>query len=139
MNDGEIEAVAAQLDASTPKEAAQVDLQYGEDVDGIRLVANRAGFIRLASECLKAATAPLPPGREVIQADWKYLFIQGSGAVSRISRADSVVLPNPRPVTRSDRLRNLASVIVTLSVLLFLIACTLVGCVTIISGVANWR
>jgi len=140
MNDADIDAVAARLEASTPKEAAQIDLQYGQDVDGIRLVANRAGLMRLALECLKAATAPLPAGREVVQADWKYLFVQGSGAFSQISRTDAVVLPKPAPLTRADKLRNFAAVVVTLAVIAFLFASTMVGCVSIISRISSlWR
>ncbi|MGE0405417.1 MAG: hypothetical protein AB7O65_03885 [Candidatus Korobacteraceae bacterium] len=138
MDNEEINGLVAQLDASIPKEAAQVDLQYDETANGVQIVANRAGLIRLAVECLRAATTFLRPDEEVLHVDWKYLFVKDSGFVSKVSRTESVLPPEPPPFTAREKVRNLALVVLVFAFLIFLIASTMVGCVTIINKIGSY-
>lgn len=137
MNDVELEAIAANLDTAVSKEEGRLDLQFEEPRYGIRLVANRAGFVRLAVECLRASTAPLQSGREVLQVDWKYLFVQGSAIVTRISRTESVAPLPPVRLGRRERAANLALTILALAFVTFLIISTIVGGVTILGKISS--
>jgi len=131
MDDPRIQEIVNTLSDSTAKESAKVHLEWAEQA-GVRIVANRDGFIRLAIECLSAAVASLKPGFDTVQSDWKYLFVKGSSTVSRVSRTDNVELPaRPKP-TRLEKAKSTFAAVVVIAVLLFLLASVLVGCFTIV-------
>lgn len=81
--DERIQKVTAELEQLCPKDGAKVRIRiYGGGADESRLEANRAGYLRMAAECLKAAYAPFSDtaGKErfTIKADWGDLFTEDS-------------------------------------------------------------
>ena len=60
MEDDEINALAVRLETTMPPESAVVKIiQHGGGPDESHVVANRAGYLRLAALFLRAASAPL--------------------------------------------------------------------------------
>jgi hypothetical protein len=54
--DPALDSLVAELDSRVPKYGAKVRLDYGT------IVANRAGFLRLGTEFLRAGLSPMPEG-----------------------------------------------------------------------------
>jgi hypothetical protein len=64
MNDSLIEDLTQQLDAAIPRDGAMVRIETDAGLDPdqearhFRIIANRAGYLRLGVACLQAASAP---------------------------------------------------------------------------------
>jgi hypothetical protein len=126
-----VKQIVSELERAAPKETAQIELLYEEE-DELKIVANKAGFLRLGLESLSAAIAPLKPKAESIQTDWKYLFIKDSPTISQVWRTETVqLLAAPAPTTW-EKFKNFVALVFLLALLLFLVASTAVGCFTIL-------
>jgi hypothetical protein len=107
--DEAIRQVTAKLEQICPKDGAKVRIRiYGGGTDESRLEANRAGYLRLAVECLKAADAPFTDatGKEqfTIQADWSGMFTEDSDVqIDWFERRDDFAAPSVKH-TLMDRL-----------------------------------
>jgi hypothetical protein len=105
----EIQQVTARLEQLCPKDGAKVRIRiYGGGADESRLEANRAGYLRMAVECLKAADAPFTDAtrKELfsIQADWEDLFTEDSDVqIHWFERRDDFTSPSVKH-TLMDRL-----------------------------------
>jgi len=101
--------MAIELERLSPSEGARVRIKiYGGGADESRLEANRAGYVRLAAECLRAAFAPLKDatGKEpyTIHADWKELFAEDSDVqIDWLERREDFVAPSVKK-TVMDRI-----------------------------------
>jgi hypothetical protein len=132
VDDARINEIAAELDHSFPPEGAKADWRWME------LVANKRALIRLAVELLYAATEPLAPGREFTKRNWDYLWIKGRRNddghpdICRIARTEDVELPAPPKPTWKERSVGILSGIFVLGLVLFFLASSAIGCVTII-------
>lgn len=83
MDDSTIQDLTRQLDSAIPREGAIVRVEPGtwtpDDAPGeFRIVANRAGYLRLGVACLQAAFAPYSAKdrsvSDAIQIDTRTLF-----------------------------------------------------------------
>ena len=75
MDEEKIRETIALLDREIPREGARVRLdQYGGGPDESRIIANKAGFLRLGLELLKAAYAPRERGSTSVSVDLDYLL-----------------------------------------------------------------
>ena len=73
LNDREIAALVAELDALVPREGARLQWLFGERGDPC-CVGNRLGYLRLGVELLKVAdAAPSSRHPHVVLADLSYL------------------------------------------------------------------
>ena len=80
MTEEEINSLVNKLDGQVPKEGAVIELkQYGGGPDESKMTANRAGYLRLGIEFLKAAFKQ-PSGKDpyVIEVDIQYLLSDDS-------------------------------------------------------------
>ena len=95
-----IQQMAAEVERISPKEPARVRIKiYGGGADESRLEANRAGYLRLAAECLKATYAPFSDasGKEpyTVRADWRELFTDDSDVqIDWLERREDFVAPS---------------------------------------------
>ena len=105
----EIQQVTARLEQLCPRDGAKVRIRiYGGGADESRLEANRAGYLRMAVQCLKAADAPFTDATKkeqfTIQADWGDLFTEDSDVqIDWFERRDDFVSPSVKQ-TLMDRL-----------------------------------
>jgi hypothetical protein len=137
VNDGEIQRVIEQLDASVPKEGSKVLIHYDGETPYCELVGNRNGYLRAAIEFLRAATIDLESGGFITPVDFNYLVPGERGLlVKRLERRDDVLaaLPAKREKTWKDKVTEKAFAVGCLSILLFLAICALIG----IAEVGNW-
>jgi hypothetical protein len=75
--DPALNSLVAELDSRVPKHGAKVRLDYG------MIIANRAGFLRLGTEFLRAGLSPMPEGDDTkLQIDFGDLLDAESGEES---------------------------------------------------------
>ncbi len=124
MTDDEIKKWVETLDESIPKDGAKVLIEYA--AKGCEVTANRAGYLRLGIEILKAAIVPLGDGRMFTPISIEYLTSwQKAGAVERFSRREDMEV-TPRP-PRVSTWKNKILAIGCLTIVLFFVICALVG------------
>ncbi|MBI3417308.1 MAG: hypothetical protein HY043_18610 [Verrucomicrobia bacterium] len=98
--DERIQAMTVELEQLCPRDGAKVRIKiYGGGADESRLEANRAGYLRLAAECLKAAYAPFTDATRkeqfTIQANWNDLFSNDSDVqIDWFERRDDFTSPS---------------------------------------------
>ena len=96
LNDAEIQAVIDQLDASVPRDGSRVLIYYEEEMPYCELVGNRNGYLRAATELLRAATVHLEPGAFITPVDFNYLVPSERGLlIKRLERRDDVLAGLP--------------------------------------------
>ena len=107
----EIKQVTERLEQLCPRAGAKIRIRvYGGGADESRLEANRAGYLRLAVESLKAADAPFIKTSEkaqfAIEADWGDLFTEDSDVqIDWFERRDDFTSP-PMKSTLTDRVMS---------------------------------
>ena len=122
----DIKQLTARLEELCPQDGAKVRIHiYGGGPDESCLVANRAGYLRMAVECLKAADTPLinetAKDRFSIQADWEYLFTEDSEVqIDWLERREDSLSPSGRS-TLKERLVAMSIAILIFSGMLFAI------------------
>ena len=134
MTDADIQAMIGRIDASVPKDGAKL-LIYVEDEEEpqeCELVGNRDGYLRAASEFLRAATVRLEPDAFITPIDFNYLVSSRGLQVKRLSRSSDVeaILPPARKQTWKDKAFGIGC----LSILIFLAISAFIG----IGQIGSW-
>jgi hypothetical protein len=115
--------------------------KYGESLGpnpGIKIVANRNGYLRLALQFLRAATDPsVSPTSSNLPMRWHDLLAKDSIRVSSLQRKEEGIeypdTPEP-PKTWSERAKGVITTIICVTSLLFFIVSAMAGCNTVL----NW-
>ncbi len=126
MDDTEIQAVIDQFDASVPKDGSRILIYYEDEMPYCELVGNRNGYLRAATELLRAATVHLEPGAFITPVDFNYLVPGERGLlVKRLERRDDVLagLPPKRETSWKDKAIGAGCLLI----FLFLAVCTFIG------------
>jgi hypothetical protein len=134
MTDNEIQQYVDAIEAAVPRDGADAFFNLEYEEQGCELVANRAGYLRLAAEMLKAAVAPLELGASFTPISLDYLIRGRSMTFKRLVRQEDVesALPPRRPPrTVKDRV----AIGGCLLLLVFLVMCTMVGLFVVIGRV----
>jgi hypothetical protein len=138
MTDERVRELIAEFDNSVPKSAGKVEFHMSYDDDPISVLANRAGYLRMARECLSAAIEPTKPNSYSISSDWKYLSISGSIPVAKLGRTENVDLKVPEPQKTSlEKAQGYMLGTGALALILFLICSTFVGCFDLLRRMAH--
>ena len=91
MTPEEIQERIEELDRDIPKESAEVVIFCEEESQDCEVIGNRAGYLRLGVEMLKAAIAPLGSGEMFTPVSVDYLLTSPRGlGVKRFTRLDDV-------------------------------------------------
>jgi hypothetical protein len=135
MTDNEIQRYVDVIEAAVPRDGADVIFNLEYEEQGCELIANRAGYLRLAAEMLKAAVARLEPGASFTPINLDYLIRGRSMTFKRLVRQEDVesALP-PRPAART-LLKDRVAIGGCLLLLAFLVICTMVGLFVVIGRV----
>jgi hypothetical protein len=126
MTPEEIQERIEELDRAILKEGAEVVIFYEEESQDCEVIGNRAGYLRLGVEMLKAAIAPLRTGEMFTPVSVDYLLTSPRGlGVKRFTRLDDVQSALP-PLPESTW-KTKAAGTGCLLLGIFMVVCMLVG------------
>ena len=134
ISDEHINQWIHELDSGVSREGATI-LIYQEDPEMGRceIAGNRAGYLRLGRECLRAAVTPLEPGASFTDVHTDYLFSSRGLHVARISRLDE-----PTAIVPERKELGVGSKAVAMGCLLLFLAfavCSLIGLVDVMGRI----
>lgn len=86
----------------------------------------------MAAEFLRVAIAPLAENRETVSFDWKYLLTKHSSPIDEVSRTEDPEFVPASVETRWDKAKNVVLSLFAITLMLFVIACTVTGFFTLL-------
>jgi hypothetical protein len=134
MTDEQIQQQLEQLEAAVSTDGADVIFNLEYEEQGCELIGNRAGYLRLAIEMLKAATVPLRPGDSFTPIQIDYLLHGRGMQFKRIVRQEDVETALPPPVPPRTA-RNRVAAAGCMLVLAFMLICVITGFLVVIGWI----